>query len=122
VGVARSPKSTPERTPRTNPPRRGEDDESICTRDHQIIIDVVAVDDPFVASKEDTLLFQHLPLGHTDPTGIPTIEIKMDDGQASLSREQPCECTLSSASHASDDNAVANQVRCNKLAHRSQFG
>jgi hypothetical protein len=84
-----SPKSASERTPRTDPPRRGEDYECVCTLDQKVDVDVIAVNNPSLTSKQATLFLEELALWDPDPAGIPAMEIETDDGKASLRREHP---------------------------------
>jgi hypothetical protein len=76
--AARSPKSASERTPRTKPPRCGEDHECICALEQEVVVDVIAVDDPLLASKQLALLLEELAFCDPDPVGIPAVEVEMD--------------------------------------------
>ena len=84
--IARSPKSPSERTPRTDPPRRSEDHECVCALDQEVVVDVIAVNNPPLTSKQGTLFLEELALWHPDPAGIPTMKVEMDNGKASLRR------------------------------------
>jgi hypothetical protein len=80
----RSPKSASERTPRADPPGRGEDYESVCSLDQKVVVDVIAVDNPPLASKKVMLFLEELALWYPDPARIPTVKIETDKGKASL--------------------------------------
>ena len=89
LSTARSPKSASERTPRTDPPRRGEYHECVCALDQQVVVDVIAVNDPPLTSEQGTLFLDERVLWHQDPAGIPTMKVERDDGKASLRRKHP---------------------------------
>jgi hypothetical protein len=89
LSIARSPKSAPERTPRTDPPRRGENYECVCALDQEVVVDVIAVNNPPLTSKQGTLFPKELALWHADPAGIPTMKVEMDYGKASFRRKHP---------------------------------
>ena len=86
LSAARSPKSAFERTPCTDPPRRGENYKCVCALDQEVVVDVIAVNDPPLTSKQRTLFLEELTLWHSDPAGIPTVKVEMDDRKASLPR------------------------------------
>ena len=86
LSVARSPKSASERTPRTDPPRRGENYECVCALDQEVVVDVIAVNNPPLTSKQVTLFLEELALWHPDPAGIPAMKVETDNGNASLRR------------------------------------
>jgi hypothetical protein len=79
LSIARSPKSASERTPRTKPPRRGEDHECVCTLEQEVIVDVIAVNNPLLASKQGALLLEEFAFCHPDPARIPTVEVEVDN-------------------------------------------
>lgn len=87
--AARSPKSPSERTPSAEPPGSVEDHECICAIDQEIVVDVIAVDNPPFTGKQGALFLEKLTLRHPDPAGLPTMKVEMDDGNASLGREHP---------------------------------
>lgn len=87
--IARSPKSAFERAPRTNPPRRSEDQERVCALEKEVVVDVVAVNNPPLASEQGALFFEKLVHPHPDPPRIPTMKIEGDDGKAGPLRERP---------------------------------
>jgi hypothetical protein len=87
--IPRSPKSASERTPRTNPPRRGENYECVGTLDEEVVVDVIAVNDPRLTTKQITLFLEELLPRHPNPTGIPTVKVETDEGKASPRRERP---------------------------------
>jgi hypothetical protein len=89
LNIPRSPKSASERTPRTDPPRRGENYECVCALDQEVVVDVIAVNNPPLTSKQVTLFLEELALWHTDPAGIPTMKVETDNGKARLRREHP---------------------------------
>ena len=89
LSTARSPKAASECAPRTDPPRRGEDHECICALDQEGVVDVIAVNNPPLTSKQSTLFLEELVLWHQDPTGIPTMKVERDNGKASLLRKHP---------------------------------
>ena len=89
LNIARSPKSASERTPRTDPPRRSEDQECVGALEQEVVFDVIAVNNPPLTSKEVTLFLEELALWHSDPAGIPAMKVENDDGKASLLRECP---------------------------------
>ena len=89
LNIPRSPKSASERTPRTDPPRRGENYECVCALDQEVVVDVIAVNNPPLTSKEVTLFLEELALWHPDPAGIPAMKIETDDGKACLRRQHP---------------------------------
>ena len=86
LSVARSPKSAFERTPCADPPRRGENYECVCALDQEIVVDVITVNNPSRTSKQGALFLEELTLWHSDPAGIPTVKVEMDDGKTSLRR------------------------------------
>ncbi len=89
LNIRRSPKSASERTPRTDPPRRGQDYECVCALDQEVVVDVIAVNNPLLTSKEVTLFLEELALWHPDPAGIPAMKVETDDGEARLRRQHP---------------------------------
>lgn len=90
------------------PPGRGDDKERICTFNQEIIIDVIAINNPLFTSQQTTLFLKKLRLWDPNPIGIPKMQIKMDKRQTSLCREQPGECALTSASHTGDNNTATD--------------
>jgi len=89
LSIARSPKSASERTPGADPPRRGEDHECVRALHQEVVVDVIAVNNPPLTSKEGTLFLEEFALWHPDPAGIPTMKVEVDNGKASLRREHP---------------------------------
>ena len=89
LSTARSPKAASECAPRTDPPRRGEYHECVCALDEQVVVDVIAVNNPPLTSKQSTLFLEELVLWHQDPAGIPTMKVERDNGKASLLRKHP---------------------------------
>ena len=89
LSIARSPKSAPECTRGTDPPRRGEYHERVCALDQQVVVDVIAVNNPSLTSKQGTLFLEELLLWHQDPAGIPTMKVERDNGKASPRRKHP---------------------------------
>lgn len=89
LNIARPPKSASERTPRTDPPRRGKDHECVCALDQEVVVNVIAVNNPPLTSKQGTLFLEELALWHPDPAGVPTMKVETDNGKASLRREHP---------------------------------
>jgi hypothetical protein len=87
--VARSPKSAFERTPCTDPPRRGENYKCVCALDQEVVVDIITVNNPPRTSKQGTLFLEELTLWHSDPAGIPTVKVEMDNRKASLRRKYP---------------------------------
>jgi len=85
LSTAGSPESTPERTPRTNPPRCGQDHECVCALEQKVVVDVIAVNNPLLTGKQGALLLEELAFWHPDPAGIPTVEVEMDNRKASSS-------------------------------------
>ena len=120
LNSARSPKSASERAPRTDPPRRGEDQECVCALKQEVVVDVVAVNDPPLASKQDALFLEELVLRHPNPPRIPTMEIEAKNRKAGPLREHPRKCAFSSAGHASHDNAASDNGRWVNLVHGAQ--
>jgi len=86
LSIARSPKSAFERTPCTDPPRRGENYKCVCALDQEVVVDIITVNNPPLTSKQGTLFLEELTLWHSDPAGIPTVKVEMDDGKTSLRR------------------------------------
>ena len=86
LSIARSPKSASERTPRTEPPGSVEDHECVCALDQEARVDVIAVNNPPLTSKQRTLFLEELAHRYQDPAGIPTMKVEMDNGKASLRR------------------------------------
>ena len=86
LSVARSPKSASERTPRTDPPRRGENYKCVCALDQEVVVNVITVNNPPLTSKQGMLFLEELILWHSNPAGIPTVKVEMDDGKTSLRR------------------------------------
>jgi hypothetical protein len=89
LSIPRSPKAASERTPRTDPPRHGENDECVCAFDQEVVVDVIAVNNPSLTSKEVTLFLEELALWYPDPAGIPAMKVETDHGKASLRRKHP---------------------------------
>ena len=85
----RSPKSASERTPCTDPPRRGENYKCVCALDQEVVVDVIAVNNPPLTSQQVTLFLEELALWHPGPAGIPTMKVETDNGKARLRREHP---------------------------------
>lgn len=106
--------------PCADPPRRAENHQRVGARDQEVVVDVVAVDDPTVAGQKILLFLQHFALRDAYPARIPAMQIKMDNRQASLYRQQPRERTFARASHAGDNNTVAHQRRFGASAHGAQ--
>jgi hypothetical protein len=86
LNIARSPKSASERPPRADPPRRSEDQECVCALKQEVVVDVIAVNNPPLASQQGALFLEELVLRNPDPSRIPTMKIKADYGKASLLR------------------------------------
>ena len=89
LSAARSPKPASERTPRTDPPRRAENYERVCPLNQEVVVDVIAINDPPLTCKQGTLFLEELTLWHSDPAGIPTVKVEMDNREASLRRKYP---------------------------------
>ena len=84
LNIARSPKSASERPPRTDPPRRREDQECVCALKQEIVVNVIAVNNPPLAGKQGALCLEELVLRNPDPSRIPSMKIETDHGKAGL--------------------------------------
>lgn len=89
LSIARSLQSASERTPRTGPPRRGEDYECVCALKQQAVVDVIAINDPPLTGKEGALLLEERAMWHPHPAGVPRVKVEVDNGKARLRRQHP---------------------------------
>jgi hypothetical protein len=86
LGTGRSPKSANERTPGTNPPGCGNDDERVCVLEQKVVVNVIAVDNPRLSCKQSALLLEELVFWHPHPARFPTVEVEMDKGKTRFGR------------------------------------
>lgn len=86
LSLARSPKSASERPPCANPPGRGEDHKRVSAFDKKVTVNVIAVNNPTLTTKQGPLFFEEFAFWYPDPTRIPTMEVERDKGKASLRR------------------------------------
>jgi hypothetical protein len=102
----RSAKPTPKCSPRTDPPRSRDDHECVSVRNQEVVVDIIAVDDPPLACEQVPLCLDQFVVRHSDPAGPPPVKVKMDQRKAGLRSQLARKRALSSTCHASDDDAT----------------
>ena len=85
---------------------RRDDHKRVSVCNQQVLVDIVAVDNPALASEELSLYFDQFVMRHANPAGAPTVEVKMDEGEARLRRQLPRKCALPSTCHTGDNDAT----------------